>query len=149
MSHMKLIRGSRNKWSMAFSLMFAVQLLASSLCISTAVQAVETVASNHCHESMMHSGMPHSDTEAASVQHETAAMDHAMKSACTHCASPDDFTISATHTDHAPATFLLAYVAIDEAASAPETVSARFAERVQAPPRSSTTLYSTTLRILI
>ncbi len=135
---------------MTFSVMFAVQLLASSLCISTAAQAVETATGNHCHESSIHAGMPASDIQAASsTQQEENAMGHSMAMACTHCASPDNFTVYTTHADHSPVTFLLAYVESDAIAFAPEAFSAFPAERVQALPRSSTTLYNTTQRILI
>ena len=141
---MKLAKANRSKWSVTFSVMFAVQLLASSLCISTAVQAAG-VAENHCHESSMHAEMPRSDMQSASMKHVEGSMDLA----CTHCASPDDFAVYITHVDHSPVTFLLAYVETDAIALTPETSSAFPAERVQAPPRSSTTLYNTTQRILI
>lgn len=145
---MKLMRGNRNRWSMAFSVMFAVQLLASSLCIATAVQAVEITTSNHCHESTM-PNMSRSDIQSASMQHEANAMDHSMASACTHCASPNKFTVFAAHVDHSPVTFLLAYVATESPVSTSEVSSVSFTERAQSPPRSSTTLFTTTQRIRI
>jgi hypothetical protein len=146
---MKLAKANRSRWNVTFSVMFAVQLLASSLCISTAAQAVEITAGNHCHESSIHAGMPTSDMQAANMQQEENAMDHSMAMACTHCASPDNFTVYTTHVDHSPVTFLLAYMETDAIAFTPETSSAFPAERVQAPPRSSTTLYNTTQRIRI
>lgn len=143
---MKLEKTNRNRWSVTFSVMFAVQLLASSLCISTAVQAAE-VAANHCHESSTHAEMSRSDMSSENMQQEKNVIDHSMASACTHCASPDDFSVSINSLDHSPVMFLLAYMTTELAAS--KASAAPFTERAQAPPQSSTTLYTTTQRILI
>jgi uncharacterized protein involved in copper resistance len=146
---MKLMRRNRNRWSVAFTLVFAVQLLASSLCISTAAQAVETTADNHCHESRMHAGMPTSDMQAASMQQEENAMDHSMAMACTHCASPENYTLFVNGLDVSPTDLLLAFVVVDRSTTTSATSLSNFIERAQAPPRSSTTLYNTTQRIRI
>jgi len=126
---------------MAFTFVFAVQILVSSLCISTAAQAMETVSLEHCHQSMEHSNM----------QHEMGSepMQEMPMPACSHCASPDDFAVYVNDLDVSPVELLIAFIAFGEANNPSAAVSLNFSERVQAPPRSSTTLYTTTQRILI
>jgi len=130
---MKLMRRDRNRWSVAFTLVFAVQILISSLCISTTAQAMETASSEHCQQSM----------EQANMHHEMSM------SACSHCASPEDFALFSSSLDLSPTDLLLAFVVVDTSTATSATTLLNFMDRAHAPPRSSTTLYNTTQRIRI
>ncbi|MDT8376766.1 MAG: hypothetical protein RQ867_08570 [Mariprofundaceae bacterium] len=142
---MKLMRRNHNRLSVTLTLVFAMQILASSLCISTAAQAMETVSLNHCHQSMEHSNMQH-EMGSRSMQ---AQPEQLPISACSHCASPDDFAVFVNDLDSSPVGFLIAFVASGETANPSATVSLSLSERALAPPRSSTTLYTTTRRIRV
>ena len=125
-------------------LVFAVQVFASSLCISTTAQAVETVSLEHCHQSMEHSGIQH---EMSSMQ--AQPMQEIPMSACSHCASPDDFAIFVNDVDASPADLLLAFIVLETIPATSSAALPNFVERAQAPPNSSSTLYTTTQRIRI
>ncbi|NOR72684.1 MAG: hypothetical protein GQ467_02250 [Mariprofundaceae bacterium] len=138
---MKLMKRDRNRWSVAFTLVFAVQILVSSLCISTTAQAMETASSEHCQQNM----------EQVNMHHEMGSqpMHEMSMSTCSHCASPEDFTLFASSLDVSPADLLLAFVVVETPATTSATTLLNFMERAYAPPRSSTTLYNTTQRIRI
>jgi len=147
---MKLMGRNRNRWSVAFTLVFAVQLLASTLCIVSSAQAAEEIKANHCHETMQMNSADQMD-----MQHEMASMpmlaqpEPSPMSVCSHCASPENFALFLNNLDISPSDLLLAFVMVDTSSTASATASQSFIERAQAPPRSSTTLYTTTQRIRI
>ena len=139
------MRGYRHHGRIALALIFTAQILISSLCISTAAQAMETVSLEHCHQSIEHSNMQHEmSSEAMHVDTQNMPM-----SACSHCSSPEDFSLFTSHIDLSPADFLLAIVEVGELASSTPLTLPAFVERTQAPPNSSSTLYTTTQRIRI
>jgi len=70
-------------------------------------------------------------------------------SACSHCTSPDGVTISSSFLDQAPVVVLIAYMATKATASTFESPALLFIEKAQAPPNSSSTLYTTTQRIRV
>jgi len=150
LSAMKLMGRNRNRWSAAFALVFAVQLLASTLCLVSSAQAAEEIKASHCHESMQRDSEQH-----ASMQHEMG--DRSMQSqpepspmsACSHCASPENFALFVNNLDLSSTDLLLAFIVVETALTTSETTSQNSVDRAQAPPRSSTTLYSTTQRIRI
>ncbi len=142
-------RDSRYKgWSVAFTLVFAVQLLASTLCLVSSAQAAEEIMASHCHETMKMDSGHH-----MSMQHEMGAKPaHAQPedmqmSTCSHCESPEDVALFVNDLDLSEQ--LSAFIVVEASTTFPATASRNFMERAQAPPRSSTTLYTTTQRIRI
>ncbi|MFC1536222.1 hypothetical protein ACFL48_00230 [Pseudomonadota bacterium] len=133
---MQFISRIRSRQSVTFTAIFALQLFAASFCISSATQAAETVATNHCHASV----------DSASSGH--TGMQHSPESTCSHCAAPDDFSFSINDLNQAPGMQLLAYIEFKAVYSEPESAAFN-TERAQAPPNSSKTLYTTTQRIRI
>ncbi|MES0372187.1 MAG: hypothetical protein ABUK11_07900 [Mariprofundaceae bacterium] len=138
---MKLMRGNRNRWSVAFTLVFSVQLLVSALCVIPSAQAAVVAEVTHCNEAMQHEMSAKSMQEMAmQAQPESSPM-----ATCSHCSSPENFALFLNNLDISPSDLLLAFVVVETAA----TTSQNFIARAQAPPRSSTTLYTTTQRIRI
>ena len=68
---------------------------------------------------------------------------------CSHCASPDDITLFVNDLDISSPHLILAFVVMEAFSIQTEAELPSFTERPQAPPRSSTTLYTTTQRIRI
>jgi hypothetical protein len=147
---MKLMRNNRNRWSMTFTLVFAVQLLVSALCIIPSAQAAVAIEANHCHEAMQHNS-----GQQPNMQHEMGAKqmqaqpEQLPTSACSHCASPASFAVFINDLNISPTDLLFAFVVLETYSTTATTASLNFMERAQAPPRSSSTLYNTTQRIRI
>jgi len=141
---MQLMRGNHRRLGVAFSVIFAMQLLASSLCIVTPAQATEAVSNGHCHQSMHSMNMGHT----AKAMHPSLPRKH--DTACTHCDSPQNLNTTVQAADLVPAAMLLAVVVpLAEIASPAAVHTSGFADRAQAPPDSSDTLFTTTQRIRI
>jgi len=135
---------------MTFMLVFAVQILVSSLCISTSAQAGERLSPGHCHQSMTDSGMAHD------MMHQTMSKmpmqgqsEQVPPATCSHCSSPDDIALFVNDLDISSPHLILAFVVMASISIHSKAELPGFIERAQAPPRSSTTLYSTTQRIRI
>lgn len=143
---MKLVRRNRNRWSVTFTLVFAVQLLTSALCVVPSAQAAEAIKANHCHEAMQHNS-----GQQPNMQHEMGSnhIQEMPMSACSHCASPESFALFIHDLDISPTDLLFAFVVLETYSTTATTASLNFMERAHAPPRSSTTLYNTTQRIRI
>lgn len=139
---MKLIRGHRSNWIKVYSFVFALQFLVSSFCIASPVVAVEAVISNHCHQSMGHSNMMKHGVSSIPMQKN-------QTSACTHCSSPDDFSVFSTDLDSPLVEQLITFVVSADTILPNTTAWLNLSGRAQAPPQSSTTLYTTTQRIRI
>jgi hypothetical protein len=130
---------------MAFMFVFAVQIFASSLCISTTAQAAEASSLEHCHQNIEHAAMQH---EMGSMPMQ-AGSEQLPMSACSHCSAPDDFTVISSAPDQIPVTFLVIYLATTLMTPTFGATTPLFIEKAQAPPNSSSTLYITTQRIRI
>ncbi len=131
-------------------LVFAMQILVSSLCISTSAQAIETIAPEHCHQNMMGSDTSHDMMHHSMSDMSMQAQPEQMpKSACSHCDSPDEIALFVNDLDISSPHLILAFVVMETFSTDAEAVLPNFSERAQAPPRSSTTLYTTTQRIRI
>lgn len=147
---MKLMRGNRSRLSMTFMLVFAVQILVSSLCISTSAQAMETISPEHCHQSMTDTDMGHGMTHHSMSEIPMQAQPEQMPPAtCSHCSSPDDIALFVNDLDISSPHLILAFVVMETISTHAEAELPGFIERAQAPPRSATTLYTTTQRIRI
>ncbi|MCF7821969.1 MAG: hypothetical protein K9M17_05965 [Mariprofundaceae bacterium] len=145
---MKLMRGNRNRWSMAFTLVFTVQLLASTLCVVSSAQAAEVIKASHCHEAIQHDPGQHVQ-HGMGIRPMQPQSEQLPMSACSHCASPENFALFVNDLDASPADLLFAFVVLETYATAATAASLNFIKRSLAPPRSSTTLYTTTQRIRI
>ena len=147
---MKLMRRNRNRSSVVFTLIFAVQLLASTLCVVSSAQAAEAIQASHCHETMQHDSGQQMDMQhemgAQSIQAQSEPL---PMSTCSHCAAPENFTLFVNDLDVSPSDLLFAFVVMETPVTTSATASLNFMERAQAPPRSSTTLYTITQRIRI
>jgi len=131
-------------------LVFAVQILVSSLCISTSAQAMETISPEHCQQTMANSEMDHGMMHQAMSEMPMQAQPEQMpKSACSHCDSQDEVALFVNDLDISSPHLILAFVVMETFSIHSEAELPDFSERAQAPPRSSTTLYTTTQRIRI
>jgi len=145
---MKLMGRNRNRLSVTFTLVFAVQLLATTLCLVSSAQAAEEITANHCVDAMQMDS-----THQMAMQHEMAVKpmqaqsEQMPMSACSHCESPEDIALFINNLDLS--NLLSAFIVVETSATTSATTSQNFVERAQAPPRSSTTLYTTTQRIRI
>ena len=129
-------------------LVFAVQILVSSLCISTSAQAMETISTEHCHQDMANAGMDHGMMQA-SMSTESTQPVQMPPATCSHCDSPGDIALFVNDLDISSPHLILAFVVSETVSIHTEAELPNFIERAQAPPRSSTTLYTTTQRIRI
>jgi len=145
---MKLMGRNRNRWSVAFTLAFSVQLFASTLCLVSSAQAAEEIKASHCHETMQMDS-----SHQMAMQHEMGTKpihDQSEKmpmSACSHCESPEDIALFINDLDLSGQLFT--FIVVETSATTSASTSENFTERAQAPPRSSSTLYTTTQRIRI
>lgn len=131
-------------------LVFAVQILVSSLCISTSAQAMETISPEHCHQSMANSDMNHGMMHQAMSEMPMQAQPEQMpKSACSHCDSQDEIALFVNDLDVSSPHLILAFVVMETINQQSASDLPNFIERAQAPPKSSSTLYTTTQRIRI
>ena len=148
---MKLRREIKRHLLTTVSAVFIVQLLVSSFCFVTPASAMETMASNHCHEQMMqmdtnhHTDMMH-DGSAHQWGHQPV---HPSGSACSHCDLPQNATTASHAIDLTPAPMLLAVLTSYIDSFAAVTDKSFRLEKAQAPPDSSDLLLTTTQRIRI
>ncbi|HKI60492.1 MAG TPA: hypothetical protein VKA23_05610 [Mariprofundaceae bacterium] len=147
---MKLMRGSRGRLSITFMLVFAVQVLVSSLCISTSAQAMGTIAPEHCHQNMASFDMGHGIMQQTMSEMPMQPQSEQLPSStCSHCDSPDEIALFVNDLDISSPHLILAFMVMETIAQQSGINLPDFIERAQAPPRSSSTLYTTTQRIRI